>query len=67
MCRLSKVVAVDQELTEWEEEFLIILAKQVKNIAFYLGPDCVKLFIPIIHNLLASEDTSVRETVGSTD
>lgn len=55
---------INSDLTEGDEDFLVILAKQIKHLAFYLGPDSVKGFIPVIHSLFASEDTSVRESVG---
>ena len=62
-CPLLKVKFVYAELTDGDEEFLVILAKQIKHLAFFLGPDSVKSFIPIIQSLFASEDTSVRENV----
>lgn len=51
------------ELTDGDEEFLIILAKQIKHMAFFLGADSVKSFVPIIQSLFTSEDSSVRESV----
>lgn len=53
------------ELTDGDEEFLVILAKQIKHLAFFLGADSVKSFIPIIQSLFTSEDSSVRESVCS--
>jgi hypothetical protein len=62
--RCKSLILFLRDIMDGEEEFLAMIAVNLKGLINYLGPESILSTFPIMTILFSSEDKSVRESVG---